>query len=225
MARRSGGKFKRERPSREHVSAHEYGAFFETGSVTGKPGDASTPEERFAFVKAHWKDVEFRKLAWPWCAAFVDASNVARWERPEVHETTKDAAQVKWLVACEEGLRKLGYVPIMVSDGNLRHLVDEPWTFQERYSKYPHATATGQKADFVLLRAMRDLPEAIGVSRDRFMNERERALYGDVLADRERFYAYRFDEAGVHFFRGDDPLRHAARRLAARVGAVPTRAP
>lgn len=200
-------------------SAAAFSAFFESGSVTGDRKAAAPFDDRLAFVRANWKDPEFRKRAWPYCAAFVDASNVARWDRPAVHEVTRDKAQVKWLIGVEDALRKLAYIPVMVSDANLIHMVDEPWTFKDRWGKYPHTQTPGQKADNVVLRALRSLPEAVCISRDRFRSPDEQKAYPDVLADRSRFYAFRFDDEGrAHFFSGEDALPHAARRIAAAVG-------
>ncbi len=196
-----------------------FDAFFSAGSVKGDEAAPASAPERLAFIKAHWKDEAFRRRAWPFVAAFVDASNVARWDRPAVHEVTKDKAQVRWLVRADEELRRLAYVPVMVSDANLVHIIDEPWTFTERYGKYPHVATPGQKADNVVLRALRSLPEAVCVTRDRFGGPDEQRAYPDVLSEPSRFFAYRFEDDGaVRFFRGDEPLPHAARRMAERVG-------
>lgn len=197
--------------------------FFESGSVTGNPADASTLEERLAFIRDHRAEESFKRRAWPHFTAFVDASNVARWDSPKVWEVNEDKAKVRYLLACDAALRKLGYIPLMVSDANLRHLIDEPWTFLEKYGKYPHSTSTGRKADYVVLRALRSLPEAICVSRDRYQSPDELKEWPDVLADRSRFWAYRFEDDGaIRFFRGEDALAPASRRLAAKL--APSRA-
>jgi len=193
----------------------EHRAFLATGAVPGLP--SPTFEDRLAYARAGLKDASFKKLAWPHFACFVDASNVARWDPPPTAKVNEPKAKLWRLVACENALRKLGYVPIMVSDGNLFHLMDEPYEYQKRYTQYPHSVAKGFQADRIVLRALRDLPEAAVVSRDRFDKPSDVKDFADVLVDRRAFFAFRFDEHdAIHLFRGSEPMPRATARLAAR---------
>lgn len=197
------------------TAAPDYEGFLATGAVPGE--DAPDVEARVAFIRASLKDPAFKKLAWPHFACFVDASNVARWDPPALGKVNEPKAKLWRLQRCEEALRKLGYVPIMVSDGNLFHLMDDPYGYKERYTEYPHSVAKGRQADRIVLRALQKLPEAACVTRDRFDKPEEVQDFPDVLADRSKFYAYRFDDDGaIHLHRGGSPMPSAARRLAAR---------
>ena len=202
----------------------EHGFFLATGAVPGV--EAPTFEDRLAYVRANLKDVAFKKRAWPHFACFVDASNVARWDPPPVHKVNEPKAKLWRLERCEAALRKLGYVPIMVSDGNLGKLMDEPFRYDDLYTKPPHSVAKGYQADRIVLRALRELPEAACVTRDRYDKPEDREHFAAVLEDRSKFFMFRFDADGaIHFFRGETPMPSAARRLAARWGAPPPAAP
>lgn len=192
-----------------------YEAFLRDGAVPGV--EKPTSDDRLAYLRASLKDVEFKKKAWPHFACFVDASNVARFDPPPVHKVNEPKAKLWRLEKCEAALRKLGYVPIMVSDGNFGRLMDEPFRFDDLYAKPPHSVAKGYQADRILLRALRELPEAACVTRDRFDKPEDKEHFAEVLVDRSKFWMFRFDEAGeIRFFRGETAMPSAARRLASR---------
>lgn len=143
------------------------------------------------------KDEAFKKQHWPHFACFVDASNVARrrYENPP-------KAYLADLDAVVAALRKLRYVPIVVSDKNLFQLIDEPYKYQDKYTKFPHSVADRQQADTIVLRALRRLPEAACVTNDRYSKPDEQKEFADVLSFKDCFYR--------HGWEGDAPLLRAA---------------
>lgn len=192
--------------------------FLETGEV---PGVAAPDEDaRVAFARECLKSRAFKEKAWPHFACFVDASNVARRRQVAVHEVNAPKARLADLDAAVEALKKLRYVPFVVSDANLFQLIDDPYGWQARYTQYPHSVAKGRQADNILLNALRRLPEAACVSNDRFSKPDERRDYGDVLAQALTFYRHRWD-GDVPSFQADDgtPMPGALRRMARRIGA------
>ncbi|HEX2022748.1 MAG TPA: hypothetical protein VHH36_08535 [Candidatus Thermoplasmatota archaeon] len=193
--------------------------FLADGAV---PGLASpTEDERVAFARACLALDAFKEKAWPHLACFVDASNVARRQRVAAHETNAPKARLADLDAAVAALRKLRYVPIVVSDANLFQLLDQPYEWQRRYTQFPHSVAKGRQADSILLHALRRLPEAACVTNDRFSKPDELRDFPDVLADRARFFRHRW-EGDAPSFHGDDgrPMPGALRRLARRVAGA-----
>ena len=195
----------------------EVHAFFATGAV---PGNAPpTEEDRIAFVRSALGDPEFKERAWPHFTCFVDASNVARRKPPPIHEVNAPKASLADLDAAVEALRRLRYVPFVVSDANLFQLIDRPYDYKAKYTEYPHSVAQRRQADNILLNALRRLPEAACLSNDRFGKPDERRDYGDVLAKPLTFYRHRWDGDAVAFV--DDagtPMPGALRRFARRFG-------
>jgi hypothetical protein len=121
------------------------------------------------------------------------------------------------LDAVVAALRKLRYVPFVVSDANLFQLIDEPYEWQRKYTQYPHSVAKGRQADNVLLNALRRLPEAACVSNDRFAKPDERRDYADVLDAPLRFYRHAWEGDAPSLVAPDgSPMPGALRRLARR---------
>lgn len=177
-------------------------------------GSSASLEERRAKVRACLKVREFKEKAWPHFACFVDASNVARRRPIPIHEVNTPKARLDDLDAVVEELRRLRYVPFVVSDGNLFQLIDRPYEWQQKYTKYPHSVAERRQADSIVLRALRKLPEAACVTNDRFSKPDELRDFPDVLALDDCFYRHAWD--------GDKPvlvgMPDAITRLAARLG-------
>ncbi len=191
--------------------------FLETGEVPGVA--APTEDERVAFARECLKSVAFKEKAWPHFACFVDASNVARRRAVAAHEVNAPKARLADLDAVVDALRKLRYVPFVVSDANLFQLIDEPYEWQRKYSQYPHSVAKGRQADSILLHALRRLPEAACVSNDRFSKPDEQRDFGDVLARPLVFYRHRWEGDAPSFVGPDGaPMPGALRRLARRFG-------
>lgn len=161
---------------------------------------------------------EFKEKAWPHFACFVDASNVARRRRVAVHEVTAPKARLADLDVVVETLRRLRYVPFVVSDGNLFQLIDEPYEWKRKYTEYPHSVAQRRQADSIVLRALRKLPEAACVTNDRFAKPDELRDFGDVLVLDGCFFRHRWDGDVPGFeSREGDPMPDALSRLAARL--------
>lgn len=158
----------------------------------------------------------FQERAWPHLACFVDASNVARRRPVPVHEVNTPKAKLADLDAVVGALKKLRYLPIVVSDANLFHLIDEPYEWKRKYGEYPHCVATGRQADNIMLRALRKLPEAAVVTNDRFSKPDEVRDFGDVLALKDCFYRHRW-EGDTPFF---PDMPDAYSRLAGRLEAL-----
>ena len=177
-------------------------------------GSSASLEERRAKVRACLKVREFKEKAWPHFACFVDASNVARRRPVPVHEVNTPKARLEDLDAVVDELRRLRYVPFVVSDANLFQLIDRPYEWQEKYTKYPHSVAERRQADSIVLRALRKLPEAACVTNDRFSKPDELRDFPDVLALQGCFYRHKWD--------GDKPILvdmpDAITRLAQRLG-------
>lgn len=192
--------------------------FLATGRV---PGLAAPDEEaRLAFLRRCLQSSRaFKEKAWPHFVCFVDASNVARRRRLAVHEVTAPKARLADLDAVVEALRKLRYVPFVVSDGNLFQLIDEPYEYRRKYTEYPHSVAQRRQADSIVLQALRKLPEAAVVSNDRFAKPEERAEYASVLALRACFHRHQWDGDAVELVSVDDgaPMADARVRLARRL--------
>lgn len=196
------------------VSAEEALAFLASGAVPGR--DAPTEDERIAFARECLKVPEFKARAWPHFACFVDASNVSRRRPVAAHEVNAPKARLADLDAVVDALRKLRYVPIVVSDGNLFQLIDEPYEWQRKYTSYPHSVAQRQAADPILLRALRKLPEAACVTNDRFSKPDEVRDHADVLAP-ATFFRHQWDgDAPRLVARDGTPAPGALRRLARR---------
>lgn len=190
-------------------------AFLKSGQVPGV--EAPTEDERVEFAKRCLKVRAFKEKAWPHFACFVDASNVARRRPVAAHETTAPKARLADLDAVVDALRRLRYVPFVVSDANLFRLIDEPYEFQRKYTEYPHSVAERRQADNVMLHALRRLPEAACVTNDRFSKPDEVRDYGDVLALPLCFYRHRWDDDAPRFEAPDGtPMPGALRRLARR---------
>lgn len=189
--------------------------FLETGEV---PGTASpSPEQRVAFLRAALRVATFKEKAWPHFVCFVDASNVARRRPLPAHEVNAPKARLADLDAVVDALRRLRYVPFVVSDANLFQLIDEPYEFKRKYTTYPHAVAERRQADNILLNALRRLPEAACVSNDRFSKPDEVRDYGDVLARPQGFYRHRWDgDAPLLVTPDGSPMPDALRRFASR---------
>jgi hypothetical protein len=189
--------------------------FLEKGQV---PGIATpTEDDRVAFARECLKAPRFKEKAWPHFVCFVDASNVARRRPVPIHDPNAPKARLADLDAAVEALRRLRYVPFVVSDANLFQLIDQPYAYQEKYTKYPHAVAERRQADNILLNALRRLPEAACLSNDRFSKPDEARDYGDVLAKPLTFYRHAWAEDAPSFAAPDGaPMPGALRRLARR---------
>jgi len=186
-------------------------AFLASGMIEGAPADERA---RRAYAARCLKVREFKAKAWPHFACFVDASNVARRRPVAVHEVNAPKAHLADLDAVVDALRKLRYVPIVVSDGNLFQLIDKPYEWKEKYTTYPHSVAERRQADSIVLRALRELPEAACVTNDRFSKPDELRDFPDVLARKDCFYR--------HAWKDDQPqldMPDALTRLARQVGA------
>lgn len=182
--------------------------------------EGALPEgaEPLAFLKGCTRLPEFRAKAWPHFACFVDASNVARRRPVPVHEVNTPKGRLADIDAVVAALKKLRYVPIVVSDASLFHVLDDPYGWQERYTKYPHSVARGQAADTVVLRALRGLPEAACVTNDRFSKPDEVRDFADVLATPRCFYRHRWTEDAPSFVAPDGtPMPGALARLSLRL--------
>ena len=190
-------------------------AFLAAGVVPGLA--APSEDERVAFLRRCLKVVAFKEKAWPHFACFVDASNVARRRPVPAHEVNAPKARMADLDAVVEALRKLRYVPFVVSDANLFQLIDDPYAFKAKYTTYPHSVAERRQADNILLHALRRLPEAACVSNDRFSKPDEARDYADVLARPQGFYRHRWegDEPRLVTPEGQ-PMPDALRRFARR---------
>lgn len=199
--------------------AEEALAFLATGAVPGAAEPAF--EERLAYLKRCLRVTAFKEKAWPHFACFVDASNVARRRPVPVHEVNAPKASLADLDAAVAALRKLRYVPFVISDANLFRLIDEPYEYQRRYTQYPHSVAERRQADNIILNALRRLPEAACVTNDRFSKPDEVRDYGDVLALRGTFYRHRWtaDDAPHFVDPHGAPMPDALTRLAARLGS------
>lgn len=195
--------------------AEEALRFLREGAVPGV--DAPTEDQRVEFLRACLKVPEFKEKAWPHFACFIDASNVARRRQVAIHLTSEAKARLADLDAVVEALRKLRYVPIVVSDANLFQLMDDPYEFQRKYTSYPHSVAQRRQADNILLNALRRLPEAACVTNDRFSKPDEARDYPDVLALKDCFWRHRWegDEPRLVSPAGD-PMPGALRRFARR---------
>lgn len=191
--------------------------FLRTGRVPG--AEAPDEEARLSFLRRCLSVQAFKEKAWPHLACFVDASNVSRRRKVAVHEVNGPKARLADLDAVVEALRKLRYIPIVVSDGNLFHLMDDPYEYQRKYTSYPHSVAQRRQADSIVLRALQQLPEAAVVSNDRFSKPDEVREYASVLALRDCFFHHRW-EGDVPALVGRDgqPMADARRRLARRLG-------
>lgn len=186
-------------------------SFLATGA---RPEGVSARE----LVRACLKVREFKEKAWPHFACFVDASNVARRRPVPVHETMTPKARVADLDAAVEALRKLRYVPFVISDANLFHLIDEPYEWKRKYTEYPHSVAAGRQADSIVLRALRKLPEAACVTNDRFSKPDEARDFADVLALEGCFFRHRWEGDAPSFVsREGGPMPDALTRLAMRL--------
>lgn len=186
-------------------------AFLATGA---RPAGTSARD----FVRACLKVREFKEKAWPHFACFVDASNVARRRPVPVHAVTAPKARLADLDAAVDALRKLRYVPFVVSDANLFHLIDEPYEYKRKYTEYPHSVAERRQADSIVLRALRKLPEAACVTNDRFSKPDELRDFGDVLALEGCFFRHRWDEDTPSFLaREGERMPDAITRLATRL--------
>lgn len=193
-------------PARVDVAEPVALAFLERGELP--PG--VEPRE---FVRACLKVPAFRARAWPHLACFVDASNVARRKPVPVHEVNTPKASLADLDAVVDAVRRLKYVPIVVSDANLFQLIDEPYEWQKKYTEYPHSVAKGRQADTIVLRALEKLPEAACVTNDRFSKPDERRDFARVLDAPDTFFR--------HAWNGDVPMLvempHAYDRLVRRL--------
>lgn len=191
--------------------------FLETGEVPGL--EAPDEDARLAFLRACLKERAFKEKAWPHFACFVDASNVARRQRVAAHEVNAPKARLADLDAVAAALKALRYVPVVVSDANLFHLMDEPYEYQRKYTQFPHSVSTGRQADKVVLHALRRLPEAVCVTNDRFAKPDEQRDFADVLAEPARFYRHRWDDDAPRFVDAQgEPMPGALRRLVRRFG-------
>lgn len=186
-------------------------AFLATGAIGGAAADERA---RRAYAAACLKVPAFKAKVWPHFACFVDASNIARRKPVPVHEVNTPKASLADLDAAVEALRKLRYVPIVVSDGNLFQLIDRPYEWKEKYTNYPHSVAEKRQADSIVLRALRELPEAACLTNDRFSKPDELRDFPDVLARKECFYR--------HAWKDDVPqldMPDALTRLSRRLGS------
>jgi hypothetical protein len=180
-----------------------------------RDGSTATLEERRAKVRECLKVREFKEKAWPHFACFVDASNVARRRPVPVHEVNTPKARLADLDAVVEELRRLRYVPFVVSDGNLFQLIDRPYEWQAKYTKYPHSVAERRQADSIVLRALRQLPEAACVTNDRFSKPDEARDFPDVLALEDCFFRHQWDGDKPILVDMPDAITRLARRLEA----------
>jgi len=190
--------------------------FLATGEVPGFA--APSVEDRVAFARGCLASTAFKEKAWPHFVAFVDASNVARHRPVPVAKVNDPKARLADLDAVVAALRKLRYVPFVVSDANLFQLIDEPYEYQRKYTQYPHSVAERREADNILLHAMRRLPEAACVTNDRFSKPNELRDFADVVASAPmRFYRHAWtDDAPRLVDDSGAPMPGAVRRLASR---------
>lgn len=189
--------------------------FLKTADVPGI--EEPTEDDRVAFARAALKVQAFKEKAWPHFACFVDASNVARRQQVEIWKVNEPKAKLADLDAVVAALRKLRYVPIVVSDANLFQLMDRSYEFQEKYTKYPHSVAERRQADNILLHALRRLPEAACLTNDRFSKPDEVRDFGDVLESAD-FYRHRWEgDAPALVTPQGAPMPGALRRLARRL--------
>ena len=190
-------------------------AFLERGGLPGR--DAPTLDERRAFLRECLQLDAFKAKAWPHFVCFVDASNIARRKQVALHETNAAKASLADLDAAVDALRRLRYVPFVVSDANLFRLIDDPYGYQKKYTEYPHSVAERRQADNILLLALRRLPEAACLSNDRFSKPDETRDYGDVLARPMGFYRHRWEGDVPSFVAPDgSPMPDARTRLCLR---------
>ena len=197
----------------------------ETGEVPGAP--RAGEDDLVAFLRSCLKLDAFKAKVWPHLACFVDASNVARRRRVAAYASNEPKARLADLDSVVAELRRLRYVPIVVSDANLFQLIDEPYEWQRKYTEYPHSVARGREADTIVLRALRKLPEAACVTNDRYSKPNEARDFADVLAVRDCFYRHAWEADAVRLAASDgSPMPGALRRLARWLGtARPTSAP
>ena len=188
--------------------------FLATGEVPGFP--SPSVEDRVAFARACLASETFKTKAWPHFVAFVDASNVARHRPVPAANVNEPKARLADLDAVVAALRKLRYVPFVVSDQNLFQLLDDPYEYRRKYTQYPHAVAQRREADDILLNAMRRLPEAACVTNDRFAKPNELRDFSDIaVGARHRFFRHRWEDGKPRLV--DDtglPMPSATRRLA-----------
>lgn len=193
-------------------------AFLATGNVPGK--EAPSEDDRVAFARECLASTAFKQKAWPHFACFVDASNVARHRPVPAAKVNEPKARLADLDAVFVALKKLRYVPLVVSDKNLFQLIDEPYEYQRKYTEYPHSVAQGRQADNIMLLALRRLPEAACVTNDRFSKPDEARDFPDVLSGADRFFRHRWEGDVPSFVAADGaPMPGALRRLARRLGA------
>ncbi|HUR68903.1 MAG TPA: hypothetical protein VM370_06620 [Candidatus Thermoplasmatota archaeon] len=185
-------------------------SFLKTGKIDGAPADLAA---RRAYLNRCLRVREFKEKAWPHFACFVDASNVARRKPVPVHEVNTPKARLADLDAVVDELRRLKYVPFVVSDGNLFQLIDRPYEWQAKYTKYPHSVAERRQADSIVLRALRELPEAACVTNDRFSKPDEARDFPDVLALRDCFYRHSWADDIPTLIGMPDALTRLATRL------------
>lgn len=191
--------------------------FLRDGKVPGL-AEPTLPERR-AFLLRCLQSVPFKEKAWPHFVCFVDASNVARRRPVPAHEVNTPKARLADLDATVAALKKLKYVPFVVSDGNLFRLIDEPYEYQRKYTQYPHSVAERRQADSIMLRALQRLPEAACVTNDRFSKPDEARDFPDVLALKDCFYRHKWDGDDVRFESPDSaPMPDSRTRFAARWG-------
>lgn len=191
--------------------------FFETGAVPKL--DAPTEDERVAFARECLKARAFKERVWPHLVCFVDASNVARRRQVEVWKVNEPKAKLADLDAVVDALKRLRYVPIVVSDANLFQLMDRSYEFQERYTKYPHSVAERRQADNILFQGLRKLPEAACLTNDRFSKPDEVRDFADVTKVADRFYRHHWDGDTPSFVADDgQPMPGALRRFVRRFG-------
>ncbi len=199
--------------------------FLADGTIPGVA--APDTAARRTYLRACLKVGAFKEKAWPHFVCFVDASNIARRRKVPIHETNTPKARIADLDTAVAALKKLRYVPFVVSDGNLFHLIDEPYEYQKKYTEYPHSVAQRRQADNIILHALRKLPEAACLTNDRFSKPDEIRDYADVLALPDVFFRHRWDattdspdDDAPRFIAASDgdPMPDALTRFARRFG-------